>query len=105
VNPSMTSPVMPSARDSSPGSPPRLRNGAPQSKADSSRGRAGCGGPVAAVPDVRAERVSREQWQQRAAAYVAAKKLADEASTALEAARAALVGLTQHSSESGAGSR
>jgi len=43
------------------------------------------------------------EWAQRAAAYAAAKKLADDAASALEAARAALVGLTQHSSESGAG--
>lgn len=44
-----------------------------------------------------------EEWQQHAAAYIAAKKLADEAASALEAARAALIGLTSHSSESGAG--
>jgi len=43
------------------------------------------------------------EWQQRASAYVAAKKLADEAASALEAVRTALVSLTQHSSESGAG--
>jgi putative phage-type endonuclease len=43
------------------------------------------------------------EWRQRAAAYIAAKKLADEAASALEPARAALVGLTSHSIESGAG--
>lgn len=43
------------------------------------------------------------EWQQRAVAYLAAKRLADEAASALETVRAGLVGLTQHSSESGAG--
>jgi putative phage-type endonuclease len=43
------------------------------------------------------------EWQQRAASYIAAKKQADEAASALESARRALIDLTQHSSESGAG--
>ena len=43
------------------------------------------------------------QWQKAAAAYIQAKRLADEATTALDSAKAALVTLASHTSESGAG--
>ena len=42
-------------------------------------------------------------WQEAAAAYIAAKRLADEAATALDSAKAALIALASHTSESGAG--
>lgn len=42
------------------------------------------------------------QWHEAAAAYITAKRLADEAATALDGAKATLVGLTSHTSESGA---
>jgi hypothetical protein len=43
------------------------------------------------------------EWQQCAAAFLMAKRLAAEAGESLDAAKEALVALTQHSSESGAG--
>jgi putative phage-type endonuclease len=43
------------------------------------------------------------EWQVAATAYVQAKRLADEAATTLDAAKAALIGLAAHTSESGAG--
>jgi putative phage-type endonuclease len=43
------------------------------------------------------------QWQQAAAAYIEAKRQADEAATALDSAKTALVGLASHSSEAGGG--
>ena len=43
------------------------------------------------------------QWQEAATAYIGAKRLADESATALEGAKAALIALAAHTSESGAG--
>lgn len=43
------------------------------------------------------------QWQAAAAAYIEAKRLADEATTALEGAKASLIALASHTSESRVG--
>ena len=57
--------------------------------------------PPLAEKDVRL-RADRE-WLSAASAYIAAKQAADDATTALDAAKAVLVGLASHSSEAGGG--
>ena len=56
-------------------------------------------------PLTEADSVQRDDdlWQAAAAAYLAAKKLADEADGRIEQARKALVDLIRHPRESGAG--
>ena len=59
------------------------------------------------TPPPLTDRDTRERndlaWQQAAEAYVAAKRKTEAASAELDAAKAALVGLTSHPSESGWG--
>lgn len=59
------------------------------------------------TPPPLGERDTRERrdaaWQQAAAAYLAAKREADQAASRLEAARSALTGLATHPKEVGAG--